>query len=241
MKIREMPEALGIAAERADIKRMEIYHDEIMEMTKHINLTGFKDPEESLIKNVYDSLTVYDEERFPAGGRVLDLGTGGGFPGAILAALRPDMQFVLMDSIQKKLRCVETAAMRAGIQNISYLHMRAEVGGRRRKLRETFDVVTARAVKSLPILIEWVMPFVKEGGVFLAMKGPGAAEELAASQKILGIMESRFIGERRLTLPTGDERVILYIRKEGRTPHTFPRKAGVAEKLPILSEPTASE
>lgn len=165
--------ALGISAGEETAERIAAYHDRIMDMNASINLTGIKDREESLIKNVYDSLTVYDPACFPEGGRALDLGTGAGFPGMILAILRPDMQFVLMDSIQKKLRCVEEAAASVGVKNVKCLHMRAEEGGRRKKLRETFDVVTARAVKSLPVVAEWSLPFVKEGGVFLAMKGPG--------------------------------------------------------------------
>lgn len=121
--------ALGIPAGEETAERIAAYHDRIMDMNASINLTGIKDREESLIKNVYDSLTVYDPACFPEGGRALDLGTGAGFPGMILAILRPDMQFVLMDSIQKKLRCVEEAAASVGVKNVKCLHMRAEEGG----------------------------------------------------------------------------------------------------------------
>lgn len=226
--------ALGIAAGEETAARIAAYHDRIMAMNASINLTGIRDAEESLVKNVYDSLTAYDPAYFPAGGRALDLGTGAGFPGMILALLRPDMQFVLMDSIQKKLRCVEEAGAAAGADNVKCLHMRAEEGGRRKKLRETFDVVTARAVKSLPVVAEWALPFVKEGGVFLAMKGPGADEELAAAEKLLALMETKLEAKKDLRLPTGEERCILVLRKTGPAPKTFPRKVGIAEKNPIL-------
>lgn len=226
--------ALGIAAGEETAARIAAYHDRIMDMNASINLTGIRDRDESLVKNVYDSLTAYDPAYFPEGGRVLDLGTGAGFPGMILALLRPDMQFVLMDSIQKKLRCVEEAGAAAGAENVKCLHMRAEEGGRRKKLRETFDVVTARAVKSLPVVAEWALPFVKEGGVFLAMKGPGAEEELAAAEKLLALMETKLEEKKDLRLPTGEERCILILRKTGPVPKTFPRKVGVAEKNPIL-------
>lgn len=226
--------ALGIPAGEETAERIAAYHDRIMDMNASINLTGIKDREESLIKNVYDSLTVYDPACFPEGGRVLDLGTGAGFPGMILAILRPDMQFVLMDSIQKKLRCVEEAAASVGVKNVKCLHMRAEEGGHRKKLRETFDVVTARAVKSLPVVAEWSLPFVKEGGVFLAMKGPGADEELTAAGKLLSLMETSLEEKKELRLPTGEERCILRLRKHGPAPKTFPRKTGIAEKNPIL-------
>lgn len=226
--------ALGIAAGEETAARIAAYHDRIMAMNASINLTGIRDANESLVKNVYDSLTAYDPAHFQEGGRVLDLGTGAGFPGMILALLRPDMQFVLMDSIQKKLRCVEEAGAAAGAENVKCLHMRAEEGGRRKKLRETFDVVTARAVKSLPVVAEWALPFVKEGGVFLAMKGPGADEELAAAARLLALMETKLEAKKDLRLPSGEERCILVLRKTGPTPKTFPRKVGVAEKNPIL-------
>lgn len=235
MTVQDILTALAISADEETAGKIAAYHGRIMEMNAHINLTGIKDAGESLVKNVYDSLTAYDPAYFPEGGRVLDLGTGAGFPGAVLAALRPDMQFVLMDSIQKKLRCVETAAEEAGIKNVKCLHMRAEEGGRRKKLRETFDVVTARAVKSLPVVAEWALPFVKEGGVFLAMKGPGAEEELAAAQPLLALMHTELESKKECTLPTGETRCILCLRKHGPAPKTFPRKVGVAEKKPITA------
>ena len=238
MTIGDMLDRLGIPADEETVRKLGVYHNFIMEKNQHINLTGVKDPAASLIKNVYDSLTVYDETYFPKGGRVLDLGTGAGFPGMILAILRPDMQFVLMDSIQKKLTCVEEGAAAAGVKNVKCLHMRAEEGGRRKKLRETFDVVTARAVKSLPVIAEWSLPFVKEGGIFAAMKGPGAEEELEAAGKILALMHAEGKETKTCTLPTGEERRILYFQKNGPAPKTFPRKVGIAEKNPILSEST---
>lgn len=239
MTVSDIFAALAIEAGEDAAARIAAYHDRILELNASINLTGIRDKEESLVKNVYDSLTCYDPAWFPAGGRALDLGTGAGFPGMILALLRPDMQFVLMDSIQKKLRCVEEAGAAAGAQNVKCLHMRAEEGGRRKKLRETFDVVTARAVKSLPVVAEWALPFVKEGGCFLAMKGPGADEELAAAQPLLALMHTELESKKECTLPTGETRCILCLRKRGPAPKTFPRKVGVAEKKPIAAESAA--
>ena len=178
MTVREMMEALGLAADEEAAGKLTEYNALLMEMNKKVNLTGIKDTEESLVKNVYDSMTVYNEKYFPRDGRILDLGTGGGFPGIPLAVLRPDMQVVLMDSVLKKLNFIESAAAKLEIKNVKIMHMRAEEGGRRRKTRESFDVVTARAVKMLPVIAEWAMPFVKVGGIFAAMKGPGAEEEL---------------------------------------------------------------
>lgn len=236
MTTAEMMAALGIPANEEIAEKLERYNHLIMKMNERINLTGIKQEEESLVKNVYDSLTVYNPAYFPEGGRLLDLGTGAGFPGAILAILRPDMQVVLMDSIQKKLSCIENGAEELGLKNIKCVHMRAEEGGRRKKLRETFDVVTARAVKSMPVISEWALPFVKEGGTFIAMKGPGAEAELADASAILSLMHTRLTEKKELTLPSGETRVVLYLSKEGPAPKNFPRKVGIADKNPILAK-----
>ena len=200
MTVREIVETLGLAADEDAVRKMAEYNAMVIAMSRKMNLTGIKDAEESLVKNIYDSLTVYEEKYFPKNGRMLDLGTGAGFPGIPLAILRPDMQVVLVDSVLKKLVFIENAAAKLGIKNIKILHIRAEEGGRRRKTRETFDMVTARAVKMLPVIAEWGIPFVKEGGIFAAMKGPGADEELRQSGKILKELKAEH-GKKRIGAP----------------------------------------
>lgn len=234
MTVREMMEALGLAADEEAAGKLTEYNALLMEMNKKVNLTGIKDTEESLVKNVYDSMTVYNEKYFPRDGRILDLGTGGGFPGIPLAVLRPDMQVVLMDSVLKKLNFIESAAAKLEIKNVKIMHMRAEEGGRRRKTRESFDVVTARAVKMLPVIAEWAMPFVKVGGIFAAMKGPGAEEEIKDAGKILQELQGELVEKKDLELPGGEKRSILYFRKTGPCPKTYPRKVGIAEKKPVI-------
>lgn len=236
MTVREIVETLGLAADEDAVRKMAEYNAMVIAMSRKMNLTGIKDAEESLVKNIYDSLTVYEEKYFPKNGRMLDLGTGAGFPGIPLAILRPDMQVVLVDSVLKKLVFIENAAAKLGIKNIKILHIRAEEGGRRRKTRETFDMVTARAVKMLPVIAEWGIPFVKEGGIFAAMKGSGADEELRQSGKILKELKAELMERKELELPTGERRTILYFRKTAPSPKTYPRKVGVAEKKPIIGE-----
>lgn len=232
----EMMEALGFPADEEKAAKLTEYNAMVIAMSKKVNLTGIKDVDESLIKNVYDSLTVYDEKYFPEKGKVLDLGTGAGFPGVPLAILRPDMLFVLVDSIQKKLTFVEDACKNLGIKNVKCVHMRAEEGGRRRKTREAFDVVTARAVKAMPIISEWALPFVKVGGVFAAMKGPGAMEEMKQAGKILRELHAELSEKKEFELPGGDKRCILYLKKTAPCSKTYPRKVGIAEKKPIIGE-----
>ncbi|WP_296955594.1 16S rRNA (guanine(527)-N(7))-methyltransferase RsmG [uncultured Dialister sp.] len=232
----EMMEVLGFPADEEKAAKLTEYNAMVIAMSKKMNLTGIKDIDESLIKNIYDSLTVYDEKYFPEKGKVLDLGTGAGFPGVPLAILRPDMLFVLVDSIQKKLTFVENACRNLGIKNVKCVHMRAEEGGRRRKTREAFDVVTARAVKAMPIISEWALPFVKVGGVFAAMKGPGAMEEMKQAGKILRELNADLSEKKEFELPGGDKRCILFLKKTAPCPKTYPRKVGIAEKKPIIGE-----
>ena len=126
MTVREIVETLGLAADEDAVRKMAEYNAMVIAMSRKMNLTGIKDAEESLVKNIYDSLTVYEEKYFPKNGRMLDLGTGAGFPGIPLAILRPDMQVVLVDSVLKKLVFIENAAAKLGIKNIKILHIRAE-------------------------------------------------------------------------------------------------------------------
>jgi 16S rRNA (guanine527-N7)-methyltransferase len=214
-------------------KQLIQFNDLVMEKNEVVNLTGFRDREESLVKNVEDSLTVYRDDCFPEGGRLLDLGTGAGFPGIVLAILRPDMQVVLMDAIRKKLRFIEEAAQTMGLKNITVVHSRAEDAARQKEFRDAFDIVTARAVKSMPVISEWALPFVRPGGVFAAMKGPGAEEELKQAGQALKLLHGKVMDTRNLALSSGDSRTILYIRKCGETPRRFPRKPGEAERKPL--------
>lgn len=230
----ELLRSSGVTMTASTAALLESYNEAVMKRNKSVNLTGFKQKDQSLIRNVYDSLTVYEEAFFPVKGRCLDMGTGGGFPGMVLAILRPDMHFLLMDSLDKRIRFLEETAEEMHISNIKAVHMRAEEGGRRRKLRETFDVVTARAVKALPVLLEWTVPYVKIGGIMAAMKGPSADEELKKSGKILALMGAALEKKKELVLPDGSRRCILYFRKEKATPKTYPRKTGVAERNPII-------
>ena len=107
MTVREIVETLGLAADEDAVRKMAEYNAMVIAMSRKMKLTGIKDAEESLVKNIYDSLTVYEEKYFPKNGRMLDLGTGAGFPGIPLAILRPDMQVGLLDSVLKKLVFIE--------------------------------------------------------------------------------------------------------------------------------------
>ena len=206
MTVREIVETLGLAADEDAVRKMAEYNAMVIAMSRKMNLTGIKDAEESLVKNIYDSLTVYEEKYFPKNGRMLDLGTGAGFPGIPLAILRPDMQVVLVDSVLKKLVFIENAAAKLGIKNIKILHIRAEEGGRRRKTRETFDMVTARAVKMLPIIAELGYPLCEGRRYFRSDERTWCRRGTQTVGKDPERIESGAHGAKRVGAPYGREK-----------------------------------
>lgn len=213
------------------------YTELVLRKNQVMNLTAITEPEAFFVKHILDSLSILPkldrlQTQAKAPLRVLDVGSGAGFPGIPVKIMRPEWRMVLLDSLRKRTLFLDEVIQDLELSSISTLHSRAEDAGRQKNLRETFDVVTARAVASLPVLLELCLPFVKTGGHFLAMKGE--ADELDAASKALSILGGKPAGREQLTLP-GDlgSRVILDILKYKSTPPKYPRKAGVPGKQPL--------
>ena len=164
---------------------------------------------------------------------VMDLGTGGGYPGLPLAIHYPDKQFVLVDSVQKKLKIIDDICKKLEISNVKTVHGRAEDLGKTPGIRDSCDLVVSRAVAAMPTLAEWALPFVKPGGFFAAYKTEDAYDEIAAANKAI---ES--LGGKLRSINTSVSRdsghVIVLVEKLVETPAEFPRKAGEAKKNPII-------
>ena len=148
-----------------------------------MDLTAVEGEEDLLDKHIMDSLTVLKTDLIPEGASLIDVGTGAGFPGLILAMARPDLQVTLLDAQQKRLTFLEAAAKEAKVQNVRLVHARAEDGGRNPALREHFDVAAARAVAPLSVLCEYLLPYVRVGGRALCWKGPALEEEREAGRR----------------------------------------------------------
>ena len=202
-----------------------------------MNLTAITDPEGVLVKHLMDSLTVL--RSLPAAGekvRLIDVGTGAGFPGIPLAVMREELELTLLDSLNKRLVFLEAVCRALGLE-ARCVHARAEEAGRQKAHREKYNVATARAVAALPALCEYCLPLVVPGGVFLAMKGPDGereAQEAASAIKVLGGKLSG-IDEWQLPPVEGEaaERKILRIQKISPTPDRFPRQAAKIAKQPL--------
>ena len=161
------------------------YIDMILERNEHINLTAVRDRDEAMIKHLADSLTITELPQYVGAGKVIDVGTGAGFPGALLAIADPDKEFVLLDSTLKRLKVIDEFAESLGISNIRTLHARAEEISLRPEYNESFDLCVSRAVAGLDKLAGWSLPFVRKGGYFISYKGENYQTEIDNSQKII--------------------------------------------------------
>ena len=215
-------------------RKLEAYRDGILEVNKFMNLTRVSDPEEFWDKHVLDSLACVDTEEYRDALKVLDLGTGAGFPGIPLAVYSPEKEFILMDSVAKKLKAVEEEASKIGLANVSFVHGRAEDLARDAAYREAFDLCVSRAVAGLPVLLEYCLPFIKVGGSLISYKGPGYAEEIEASENALKKLGGEIVSVERAELGDEDlEHYIITVRKTAPTPKAYPRKAGTPSKKPL--------
>lgn len=210
------------------------YMERILEHNRHINLTSITDRDEFIKKHYADSILGALNDEFRAGERVIDVGTGAGFPGVPLAILFPDKEFVLLDSLNKRLKIVSEICRSAGINNIRVLHSRAEDAGRNKEYREQFDICVSRAVADLSVLSELCLPFVAEGGCFLSYKGPDCEEELKNAGKAIRTLGGRVKGVSNIcSADTEFNHNIIFIEKIKNTPAQYPRKAGTPSKNPI--------
>ncbi|MDX1931095.1 MAG: 16S rRNA (guanine(527)-N(7))-methyltransferase RsmG [Capsulimonadales bacterium] len=222
--------AVGVPLDEEQMTLCERFARHLLAVNERMNLTRITGPEEMAIKHFADSLTVLSAVSVPAGSQVIDVGTGAGFPGMVLKIVRPDIRLTLLDSLSKRLRFLDETISLLGLTGVDTVHLRAEDAGRDRRFRDRFDLVTARAVAALPMLLEWCGPLVRPGGSLLAMKGANAREETAAAGGLPERMNLRPVVEVRKILPATDpslepsERFLLVYRKSAPTPARFPRR-----------------
>ena len=161
------------------------YLDLVLVRNEHINLTAVRDRNEALVKHVLDSLAIVDLPEYKEAQTIIDVGTGAGFPGALLAIVSPEKEFTLLDSTLKRLRVIDEFAQTLNINNLKTVHARAEEISRKPEYNEAFDICVSRAVANLEKLSGWCLPFVRKGGSFIAYKGENYEEELQQAAKVL--------------------------------------------------------
>ena len=214
-------------------EKLNLYGNLLLEWNGKMNLTAITEPKDVLYKNFYDSILLLKHCRPETGAKLIDVGTGAGFPGMVLKIVRPDLEVTLLDSLNKRLVFLNEVITRLDLKNIKTVHLRAEEAGKSQAYREKYDIAAARAVASLPILMEYCVPLVKKGGIFAAMKGPSAGQEVGLcerAEKTLGTGKPDIICE---TLTGYEQRAFVLYKKISQTPSKFPRKPSDISKQPL--------
>ena len=215
------------------IDRFNIFYDLLIEWNKKINLTAITEYDDVVIKHFIDSiliLTFTDIDNK----RLIDVGTGAGFPGIPLKILKPDCEIFLIDSLNKRVRFLEYVSDSLGLRNITLLHGRAEDLARDKGLRETFDYSVSRAVSNLSTLSEYCIPFLKRGGLFISYKSDKSDDEIKSSLNAINILGSKIETVEERYLPGGEiKRKFVVIKKINEVSNKYPRKAGIPVKDPL--------
>lgn len=230
--IKNGAEKLNIELNDNQLDQFEKYAALLVEWNKKINLTAITDDEGIALKHFLDSLTAINTGY--VSGRVIDVGTGAGFPGLVLKIARPEIELTLLDSLMKRINFLKTVGEELGAEGVEYVHSRAEDCGQNRAYRAGFDTVVSRAVANMTTLSEWCLPLLKVGGHFLALKGPGADEELKDAKCAIAILGGEVERVMDAKIPYTDlAHKIIIVKKVRQTPIKYPRKPAIAAKNPI--------
>ena len=232
-KIIPLCNSFGVELTPEVIEKLNLYGNLLIEWNEKINLTAITEPEDVLYKHFYDCILFLKNSTVPQNAKIIDVGTGAGFPGLVLKIVRPDLEVTLLDSLNKRITFLNDVIDKLGLIGITAVHSRAEDGGRNPAFREKYDIACARAVAAMPVLLEYCVPFVKKGGQFIAMKGPSVKEEVALCKnavKQLGVDEPIIICE---TLVNDEQRAFVYFKKISQTPPKYPRNSGKIAKQPL--------
>lgn len=203
---------LGVALTEEKLQKFALYLSLLLEWNKKINLTAIKDTEQIIIKHFADSLSLLQYMDIPKNAAVIDVGTGAGFPGIPLAIARSDIRLMLLDSLGKRMMFLQTVVQRLSIA-AQTLHARAEEAGQKQQYREKYDIAVSRAVAALPVLAEYCLPLVKPGGVFAAMKGPQAHQELQQAKNAIALLSGAVKKNIRLSCRERGCALCFYLKK----------------------------
>ncbi|MBR2409680.1 MAG: 16S rRNA (guanine(527)-N(7))-methyltransferase RsmG [Lachnospiraceae bacterium] len=227
-------EKIGIVLSEKQQQQFEAYYDYLVTQNEVMNLTAITEYEEVLTKHFLDSLFLAQTMREIAGKKVLDLGTGAGFPGIPLKIAFPDTEFVLMDSLNKRILFLNRVIDLLNLQGITAVHGRAEEAGRTATYREQFDLCVSRAVARLASLSEFCIPFVKPGGYFISYKAGDCKEECAEAGNAIKLLGGKLVSAQESYLPgTEIARTFVVVQKEKHTPEKYPRGQGKPLKQPL--------
>lgn len=224
----------SINVDETMLDRFEKYRQILVEYNQHMNLTGITEQREVYIKHFLDSVAIFKNGYIADDLSVIDVGTGAGFPGLPLKICNPKIKLTLLDSLNKRINFLKTVGQELGLNEIEYVHGRAEDIAQKPEHREKYDIATARAVASLPVLLELCVPYVKIGGFFICLKGPSVDIELGQAKNAMKLLGVRLVEKINVILPDQElKHNILVFKKEEKTPAKYPRRAGKPSKNPL--------
>lgn len=227
-------EKYGLPITEKQEKLLEQYYKILVHWNEKMNLTAITEYNDVVRKHFIDSalLVLCDEFSRHSSNSVLDLGCGAGFPGMVLAILRPQDSFTLVDSLRKRIDFLKIVVSELGLTNVNLFHGRAEDFGQNLKFRNSFDFVVSRAVAELPLLLEFCVPFVKVEGYFISYKGPKYEQEIAEAGHALQELSAKVEFTKSFQID-GEKRYFVFIRNCGITNNKYPRRAGIPKKKPL--------
>ncbi len=223
---------VNINLDQHKIAMLEQHWQLLIDKNTEVNLTAITEQKAAISKHYLDCLLALPY--LPAEGLALDIGSGGGFPGLVLAIAQTQVSWTLVESVNKKAEFLRQAASQLILGNVTVITSRAETLGRQAAFRGKFDLATARAVAGLASLLEYAVPLLKIGGRFIAYKGPDAVVEIEQAANALDILGGQIVDVINLNLPySGESRSLVLIEKTSETPDKYPRREGMAVKKPL--------
>lgn len=222
----------GIALSDEQFSRLDSYAEQLVSYNQKVNLTALTSPEDIAEKHFLDSILPFCHFKIKSGAKLIDVGTGAGFPSCPFKILRDDIKITLLDSLLKRVNFLTLISDKLGLC-AECVHARAEELGRDTGYRERYDIAVARAVAGLPVLCEYCLPFVRVGGYFLSLKGSRGEQEAKEAYTAIKTLGGRLEEVFRYSLPSGDERTLVVVRKISQTPPKYPRNKGQMTKKPL--------
>ena len=232
-RVKSGAQRMGIALDAQACERFARYYELLVEGNTRMNLTSVLEPEEAVDRHFLDCLAPVAQGLLPEGAKVVDVGTGAGFPGLPLLIARPDLKLTLVDALNKRLGFIQGVLDELGLQ-AEIVHMRAEDFSRKPEYREQYDIAAARAVAAVSPLMEYLLPCVRRGGFALCWKGPDISQEAEAARKAIFLLGGKARQPIGYEIPGRDWQHNLFIVDQvSNTPKTYPRKAGTPSKSPL--------
>lgn len=225
-------ERLGVSVSDRQFEKFDKYAEMLVSYNEKVNLTALTSPEDIAEKHFIDSILPFLHFSPKEGASVIDVGTGAGFPSCPLKIVREDIALTLVDSLNKRVNFLNMLSQNLSL-DAKCIHARAEELGKDLDYREKFDIATARAVANLPMLCEYCLPFVKVGGYFAALKGSRGADEAKEAYTAIKTLGGKLQEVYEYSLPSGDNRTLIIIKKISQTPPKYPRNKGMMTKKPL--------